>query len=100
MNMNGYFVNIDKDPSLIKSSGIIILISATKTSNSYNTDMVINATNFVKYLTEQKTGAINSVAGYSLGGPYAGTVANQGNYQRLLIFDGDANKSFAYFLAF
>ena len=91
VNFNGYYKDIDKDTSKIKSSGIIILISTPRTSKGYNANLVIEATKFINLITEQKKGAINSVAGYSMGGPEAGNAANIGNYQRLLIFDSYFN---------
>ncbi len=81
-NMGGMFSAIDKDTSKIKSGGIIILVSTT---GSYNYQDAINATNFVKAITKQKSGKKNSVAGYSLGGPAAGKAMINGNYNRLFI---------------
>ena len=81
-NMSGMFSAIDKDTSMIKSGGIIILVSTT---GSYNYQDAINATNFVKAITKQKSGKKNSVAGYSLGGPAAGKAMINGNYNRLFI---------------
>ena len=82
----GYFANIDKNPSILQSRGIQILIAARETGG-YDPDMVIECTNFVKQIIKQKNNAINTVGGYSLGGPDAGRVAEKGDYQRLLIFD-------------
>ena len=81
-NMGGMFSTVDKDTSKIKSSGIIILVS---TSGSYHYQDAINATNFVKTITKQKTGKRNSIGGYSLGGPAAGGAMVYGNYDRLFI---------------
>ena len=81
-NMGGMFSAIDKNTSMIKSSGIIILVSTT---GSYNKQDAINATNFVKAITKQKSGVKNSVGGYSLGGPAAGGAMKIGNYDRLFI---------------
>ena len=81
-NMGGMFSAIDGNTSMIKSGGIIILVSTT---GSYHHQDAINATNFVKAITKQKSGKKNSVAGYSLGGPAAGNAMIYGNYDRLFI---------------
>ncbi len=81
-NMGGMFSAIDRNTSMIKSSGIIILVSTT---GSYHYQDAINATNFVKAITKQRSGKKNSVAGYSLGGPAAGGAMVNGNYNRLFI---------------
>ncbi len=81
-NMSGMFSSIDRNTSMIKSGGIIILVSTT---GSYHYQDAINATNFVKAITKQKSGKKNSVAGYSLGGPAAGNAMVNGNYDRLFI---------------
>ena len=81
-NMKGMFSAADKDTSLIKSSGIVILVSSPGT---YRYQDAINATNFVKAITKQKSGKKNSVGGYSLGGPAAGSAMIHGNYDRLFI---------------
>lgn len=85
-NFGGYFYEIDKNPSIIKSRGIQILISA-KTNSSYNSSLVVAATNFIREIIHQKSSAINSVGGYSLGGPASGEAAEKGDYQKLMIFD-------------
>ena len=81
-NMSGYFVSIDKDTSLIRSSGIIILVSAR---SSYHYQDAINATEFVKAIVKQKSGVKNAVAGYSMGGPDAGKAMIRNNYDKLII---------------
>ena len=81
-NMGGMFSAIDRNTSMIKSGGIIILVSTT---GSYHYQDAINATNFVKAITKQRSGKKNSVAGYSLGGPAAGGAMVNGNYNRLFI---------------
>lgn len=81
-NMKGMFAAADKDTSLIKSSGIVILVSSP---GSYHYQDAINSTNFVKAITKQKSGKKNSVGGYSLGGPAAGSAMINGNYDRLFI---------------
>ena len=81
-NWGGFFASIDKDPSLIRSGGIIILVSGR--SSYYHQD-AINATEFVKAIVKQKEGMRNSVAGYSLGGPAAAKAAYTNNYDSLFV---------------
>ncbi len=89
-NWGSFFSAIDKDTSLIKSSGIIILVSAR---SSYHEQDAINATEFVKAIVKQKSGMRNSVAGYSMGGPAAGKAAYLNNYDRLLVVNSYVNAS-------
>ena len=93
-NFNSYFNIIDKDPSILKSSGIIILI--TDGTYSYNKNTVIEATNFVRQLIDQNKNARNTVGGYSKGGPTAADAIEIGNYDKLMLvntaFNDVANK--------
>ena len=91
-NMKGFFATADKDTSLIKSSGIVILVSSP---GSYHYQDAINATNFVKAITKQKSGKKNSVGGYSLGGPAAGSAMIRSNYDRLFILHSKVELSHA-----
>ena len=45
------------------------------------------ATDFVKSIVGQKNGVKNAVGGYSMSGPAAAQAANNGSYDRLIIFD-------------
>ncbi len=85
-DFNGYFSKINSDLSIIKSSGIIILVT-TKTGSDYNSNAVVLGTEFVKKIVKQKDYVINSVGGFSKGGRPAGEALNKGDYKRLLIFD-------------
>ena len=80
----GYFNSLDKDTSLMKSSGIIILIAAR---SDYSASDGIYATSFVKSIVNQKSGVKNTVGGYSMSGPAAGAAASDDMYSRLIIFD-------------
>ena len=86
-NFNGYFSKIESDSSIIKSSGIVILVTTVKKEDFYNVDGIIQGTNFVKSIVKQKPKTINSIGGYSKGGGAAATAADKGDYQRLLIFN-------------
>lgn len=79
-----FFKALDRDPSLMKTSGIIILVSA---ESNYHAIEGMNATNFVKSIVNQKSGVRNAVGGYSMSGGAAGKAANDGPYDRLIIFD-------------
>ena len=81
-NWGSFFDAIDKNTSLIKSSGIIILVSAY---SSYHQQDGINGTEFVKAIVKQKSGKKNTVAGYSMGGPASGEAMLYGNYDRLIV---------------
>ncbi len=83
-DFKGFFSAINKDSSLLKSNGIIILLS---TSNDHNAKDGMYATDFVRSIVNQKKGIINTVAGYSMGGRAAGQAANDGIYDRLIIFN-------------
>ncbi len=81
-NLSGFFANIDRDTSMIKSGGIVILVSAR---SSYDYRDAINATDFMKSIVKQKSGKRNTVAGYSMGGPEAGKAILYGNYDATFI---------------
>ncbi len=89
-NWGSFFSAIEKDTSMIKTSGIVILVSA---KSSYNAQDAINATNFVKAIVKQTKGMKNSVAGYSMGGPAAGRAAHTNNYDKLVIVDSYIDSS-------
>ena len=81
-NMAGFFTSIDKDTSMIKSGGIVILVSAR---SSYHYQDAINSTEFIKGIVKQKSGKRNTVAGYSMGGPDAGKALLYSNYNAVFI---------------
>ena len=87
VNFDGYFANIDNDTSIIKSSGITILVTVTDKYESFNVQGIIAGTNFINKILNQKSNAINSIGGYSKGGPDAANAANLGNYQKLMIIN-------------
>ena len=89
-NWGSFFSAIEKDTSMIKTGGIVILVSGR---SGYNYQDAINATNFIKAIVKQEKGMKNSVAGYSMGGPEAGKAAHIGNYDRLVIVDSYIDSS-------
>ena len=89
-NWGSFFSAIEKDTSMIKTGGIVILVSGR---SGYNYQDAVNATNFVKAIVKQEKGRKNSVAGYSMGGPEAGKAAHTSNYDRLVIVDSYIDSS-------
>ena len=84
LNFQSYFSAIEKNTSIIKSSGIIILVSGR---GGYDASDGLYSTEFFKSIINQKNGVKNAVGGYSMSGPAAADAANQGSYDRLIIFD-------------
>ena len=85
-NFSGYFGSININPSLIKSSGIIILIPESNNARVYPQN-VVSATEFVKLITNQNSHARNAVGGYSNGGPPAGEAAAKGKYDKIMLIN-------------
>ncbi len=86
-SFGSYFSVIDKDPSILKGNGIVILVTTKESNRGYNTDGTLYATNFVKGIIKQKSNAHNNIGGYSKGGPGAAEAMEKGNYQKLLFFN-------------
>ena len=82
----GYFSDIEKNLSLIKSSGIIILIPEHNDAKVVANN-VKEATNFVKLIINQSSKARNIIGGYSNGGPMAGETANIANYDKIMLIN-------------
>ena len=89
-NMSGLFTKMDQDTSLIKSGGIVIIVSAR---SSYDYRDAINSTEFIKGIVKQKSGKRNTVAGYSMGGPEAGKAILYGKYDAVFIVCSYIDKS-------
>ena len=85
-NFGGYFKNIESDNSLIKSSGIIILIPESNSAKVYS-DNVVEATNFVRTIINQNEHARNNIGGYSNGGPPVGQALDKGDYDRAIMIN-------------
>ena len=83
----GFLSAADNDRSMIKSSGIIILIGTYNGGTAgYDSNGIILATDFVKSIVKQKSGVKNAVGGYSGSGWEAGKAASNGNYDRLIMY--------------
>ncbi|MBP5683734.1 MAG: Ig domain-containing protein [Bacilli bacterium] len=93
-NWGSFFSAINRDPSMIKTGGIVILISG---KNGYSAKEAKLGTDFVKAITKQKSGVRNAVGGYSMGGPAAGEAFASGGYDSLFVvcsyFNGVAEKN-------
>ncbi len=85
-NFHNYFSQIEKDLSIIKSSGIIILI-ANSSNIPCNGKNIAEATNFIKTIINQNSHARNNIGGYSNGGPLAGDASMKGDYDKIMIFN-------------
>lgn len=85
-NFSGLFTDINNNPSLIKNSGIIILIPENSRVKVQGAN-VAEATNFVKQIINQNKNARNSIGGYSNGGPPVGDAIEKGNYNKVMIID-------------
>ena len=90
INFGEFLGHLDKHPEDMKSSGIIILVS-TNIGSRYDPDDAINSTEFVRSIVNQKNGVKNTMGGYSGSGQYAGTAANNGPYDRLIICNTSFN---------
>lgn len=86
INFDGYFYLIEKDLSIIKSSGIIILLAFNE-NIEFNSNTVVKCTNFVNAILKQSSDARNAIGCYSASGPQAGEAAEKGNYTKFLVFD-------------
>ncbi len=87
IRFGGFFSDVYNNTSLIKSSGIIILVGSY--ANNYQYKDAINATNFVKAIIKQKSGKKNSIGGYSGGGPAASEAMVNGKYDRLILVNSN-----------
>ena len=86
-NFGGAFTSISKDPSIIKSAGIVILI-AEGDGTSFDGDSGAYATEFVKAIVRQKSGVKNSILGFSDGAHKVMHASNKSTYDRIVVFSG------------
>lgn len=84
-NFGGYFSEITGNPSVVRSSGILILV-AQGSGTIFDGNAAIYATRFVQAFTSQKAGVKNSVLGFSTGGKFVLDAANRYGYNRAIIF--------------
>ena len=84
-NFGGAFTSIAKDPSMIKSAGIVGLLAE---GNSFDGDSGAYSTKFLKAITKQKAGVQNSILGFSDGAHQVLHASNKENYKSIVIFSG------------
>ena len=84
-DFGGYFSTIASNPSIMRSSGILILV-AQGNGVSFDADSAICATKFVQVITNQKSGVKNSILGFSTGGKYVLEASHRFNYYKTVIF--------------
>ncbi len=92
-DFNSLFNEIDKNPAIIQSGGIIILMCDSNINSNieYTGAVAINATKFVMAITDQKEGVKNSIGGYSTGGTKIMQAANNFEYDKYIIFNSYYN---------
>ena len=89
-NFYGLFSQIEKDKSIIKGSGIVILV-AEGNNTSFDQYAGIYATKFVQSIINQKSTSHNAIAGFSTGGTKVMGAANLHNYDRVIVFSSYYN---------
>ena len=89
-NFDGYFDNINSDPSKIKSAGIVILV-AEGDNTAFDQFCGAFATQFVKAITNQKSYVKNSILGFSTGGTKVMAAANMFEYDKVIVFSSYYN---------
>lgn len=86
-NFGGAFADASKNPSILKSAGIVILI-AEGDGTSFDGDSGAYATEFVKAIVRQKSGVKNSILGFSDGAHKVMHASNKSTYDRIVVFSG------------
>lgn len=86
-NFSGYFDIISKNPSIIKSGGIVALI-AEGNNTSFDGDAGAYTTMFIKAITKQKSGVKNSILGFSDGAHKVMHASNKVIYDKIIVFSG------------
>ena len=91
-NFSGFFNSIDKDTSLIKSAGIVVLIAEGSRYNTKFDQYAANSVvNFAKLIFNQKNGVRNSIGGFSTGGTKVFWTADKYNFDRVIIYSSYFN---------
>ena len=84
-NFGSAFFEIDKDPSMIKSGGIVALLAEGK---KFNGESAAYVTKFIKAITKQQPGVKNSLLGFSDGAHQVLDGPLHETYQSLVVFSG------------
>lgn len=86
-NFGGLFTEIEKNPSIVKSSGILALVAEGK-GISFDGDAGAYSTMFVKAITRQKSNVKNSILGFSDGAHKVMHASNKVVYDKIIVFSG------------
>ena len=86
-NFGGAFADINKDPSIAKSAGILALIAEGKGA-AFDGDAGAYTTMFVKAITRQKSGVKNSILGFSDGAHKVMHASKKVVYDKIVVFSG------------
>ena len=86
-DFEGFFKKIEQNPSIVKSSGILVLVAEGK-GVSFDGDAGAYATMFVKAITKQKNNVKNSILGFSDGAHKVMHASNKIIYDKIIVFSG------------
>ncbi len=84
-NFGGAFVDIEKDPSMIKSAGIVAVIAE---GSSFDGESGAYVTKFLRAITKQQSGVKNSLLGFSDGAHQVLDGDKFFQYDTLVVFSG------------
>lgn len=84
-NFGSLFTDIKNNPSMVKNSGILILIAE---GASFDGESGAYSTMFVKAITKQKAGVKNSILGFSDGAHKVMHASSKMYYDRIIVFSG------------
>ena len=84
-NFYGAFKDIEKNPSMLKSAGIVATIAE---GGSFNGESAAYVTKFLKAITKQKSGVKNSILGFSDGAHQVLDGAKFEKYNTYVVFSG------------
>ena len=91
-NFSGFFNDIEKDKSIIKSAGLVVLISE---GSRYNTSFDQYAANcvvdFSKIIFNQKDSIRKSIGGFSTGGTKVFWTADKYDFDRVIVYSSYFN---------
>lgn len=86
-NFGGAFADLNKNPSIMKSAGILTLV-AEGNNTSFDGDSGAYATLFTKAITKQKENVKNSILGFSDGAHKVMHASNKMKYDKIIVFSG------------
>lgn len=86
-NFDGLFAKINKNPSIVKSGGILVLVAEGE-GFAFDGDAGAYATMFAKAITKQKGNVKNSILGFSDGAHKVMHASNKVVYDKIIVFSG------------